>query len=52
MLAVAVFVAVLVLLDLLSWRYGAESRPGFEVLRPGVSSTPLGPGRLVVGRRG
>jgi hypothetical protein len=44
-------VAILVLLDVLALRHGAESRPGFEVLRPGVSSTPTGPGRLTVGPR-
>ena len=48
-MGILVLFAVLVLVDVLAIRYGVDSRPGFEVLRPGTSSSTTGPGRLTVG---
>jgi hypothetical protein len=49
-MAVLLLMIALVALDLLALRFGAESRPGFEVCRPTASSATTGPGRLVLGR--
>lgn len=48
-MGILVLLALLVLFDVLAVRHGVDSRPGFEVLRPGVSSSTTGPGRLTVG---
>jgi hypothetical protein len=47
---VLLLIVALVALDLLALRFGAESREGFEVRRPTLTSETTGPERLVVGR--
>jgi hypothetical protein len=49
-MVVLLLLIALVALDLLALRFGAESREGFEVRRPTLTSATTGPEQLVVGR--
>jgi hypothetical protein len=49
-MALLLLIIALLALDLLALRFGAESREGFEVRRPTLTSETTGPERLVVGR--